>query len=64
MIQSQRHHRRGGLGGCKHEGKIQHLDEGFSVSKLFDADAEAFTVFFGLFRIFAKMTLMTESSAR
>ena len=28
------------------------------------ADAEAFTVFFGVFQIFAKMTLMTESSAR
>ena len=46
------------------EGKIQNLDEGFSVSELFDADAETFTVFFGLFWIFAKMTLMTESSAR
>ena len=46
------------------EGKIQNLDEGFSVSELFDADAEAFTVFFGVFRIFAKMTLMTASSAR
>ena len=49
---------------CTPEGEIQNLDEGFSVSELFDADAEAFTVFFGVFWIFAKMTLMTESSAR
>ena len=36
-------------GGLVLEGKIQNLDEGFSVSELFAADAEAFTVFFGLF---------------